>query len=98
MVVRSFFRYFALDLSNYCIMQNNKQYNIPEDTPMFASEAAIAYTNAPNPERGRKYVKSVRACAFTDSQLRDVVANSLQEVANGNYYTAEQAAAHFMSL
>ena len=80
------------------IMQNNKHYNIPEDNPMFASEAAIAYSNIPNPDKGREYVKSVEACAFTDSQLRDVVAYSLQEVANGNYYTAEQAAEHFLSL
>lgn len=79
-------------------MQNNKQYNIPEDTPVFANEAAIAYSNASNSERGREYVKSVKACAFTDSQLRDVVAYSLQEVENGNYYTAEQAAEHFLSL
>ena len=79
-------------------MQNNKQYNIPGDTPMFASEAAIAYSTIPDPERGREYVESVRACAFNDSQLRDVVAYSLQEVADGNYYTAEQAAEHFMSL
>ncbi len=79
-------------------MQDNKQYNIPEDTPMFASEAAIAYSDIPTPERGKVYVKSVKACAFTDAQLRDVVAYSLQEAENGNYYTAEQAVEHFMSL
>lgn len=79
-------------------MKNTKAYVIPEDESMIASEPAVAYSSIPDPERGKEWVRTVKSCAFTDSQLRDVVAYSLQEMNNGNYYTAEQAAAHFMNL
>ena len=79
-------------------MSNTKPYVIPEEEAMMANEPAVAYSTMPDPERGKELVRNVETCAFTDSQLRDVVAYSLQEMAKGNCYTAEQAAAHFMSL
>ena len=79
-------------------MQNDKQYNIPEETPMLACEAAVAYLDIPNSARGKEYLENAKACAFTDTQLRDIVAYSMQEVAKGHYYTAEQATEHFMNI
>lgn len=79
-------------------MQYAKHYVVPEDESMVVREAAIAYSFFPNANRGKEYVERVEACAFTNSQLRDVVAYSMEEVAKGNYYTAQEAREHFLSL